>query len=207
MTEHKKKNRMNDQDKPLPEGDHTIPEGTPEGEPKGESESENQPQPTMVALSLEEYDAFQKQIEDAKAKEKEYLDSWQRERADFMNYKKRIERESESAHASAVADVVQKYLVLQDDLERALKSRPEELAGSTWVEGIEFIYRKLLSLLEKEGIKQIIPTDEMFDPTIHEAVAQEDNSDRESGQIIEVISPGYQMGDRVIRPARVRVAR
>jgi molecular chaperone GrpE len=106
-----------------------------------------------------------------------------------------------------VSQRVQKYLVLQDDLERALKSRPEELTGSTWVEGIEFIYRKLLSLLEKEGIKQIIPTDEMFDPTIHEAVAQEDNSDRESGQIIEVISPGYQMGDRVIRPARVRVAR
>jgi molecular chaperone GrpE len=199
MTEHKKKHPENDHEQPVPEEGGTTPDNKPEGE--------IQPQPTMVALTMEEYDTLQKQGEEAQAREKEYLDSWQRERADFMNYKKRVERERELAHSTAVADVVQKYLVLQDDLERALKSRPEDPAASTWVEGIEFIYRKLLSLLEKEGIQQIIPTDEMFNPAIHEAVAQEDSPDHESGQIIEVISPGYQMGDRVIRPARVRVAR
>ena len=199
MTEHKKKHPMNDQEQPVPEGNGAAPESKPKGE--------TQPQPTMIALTIEEYDALQKQSEEAQTREKEYLDSWQRERADFLNYKKRVEHERELAHTAAISDVVQKYLVLQDDLEQALKSRSEELADSTWVEGIEFIYRKLLSLLEKEGIQQIIPTDEMFNPTIHEAVAQEDSPDHESGQIIEVISPGYQMGDRVIRPARVRVAR
>jgi molecular chaperone GrpE len=161
----------------------------------------------MIALTMEEFDSLQKQIEEAKSKEKEYLDSWQRERADFLNYKKRIERERELSYANAISDVVQKYLVLQDDLERALKSRPSEAESPSWVEGIEFIYRKLLSLLEKEGIQQVIPDGEMFDPTIHEAVVQEENPDYESGRIIEVISPGYQMGDRMIRPARVRVAR
>jgi molecular chaperone GrpE len=199
MTEHKKKHPENDQEQPVPEDNGTTPENKPEGE--------IQPQPTMVALTIEEYDALQKQSEEALAREKEYLDSWQRERADFSNYKKRVEREREQAHNMAVADVVQKYLVLQDDLERALKSRPTDPAALTWVEGIEFIYRKLLSVLEKEGIQQIIPTDEMFDPAIHEAVVQEESPDHKSGQIIEVISPGYQMGDRVIRPARVRVAR
>ncbi len=199
MTEHKKKNPEKDQEQPAPDDQSAAPENKPEGEA--------QPQPTMVALTIEEYDALQKKGEEAQAREKEYLDSWQRERADFLNYKKRVEREREQAHAMAVADVVQKYLVLQDDLERALKSRPEDPSSATWVEGIEFIYRKLLSLLEKEGIQQIIPVDEMFDPTIHEAVVQEDCPDRESGRIIEVISPGYKMGDRVIRPARVRVAR
>jgi molecular chaperone GrpE len=189
MTEHKKKHPENDQEQPIPEENGTTPENQPEGE--------IQPHPTMVALT----------IEDALAREKEYLDNWQRERADFLNYKKRVERERELAHSTAIADVVQKYLVLQDDLARALKSRPTDPAVSTWVEGIEFIYRKLLSLLEKEGIQQIIPTDEMFDPAIHEAVAQEESPDHKSGQIIEVISPGYQMGDRVIRPPRVRVAR
>jgi molecular chaperone GrpE len=199
MTEHKKKNTENEPhgDQPVPEGNGSSPTSNPEGEP----------QPTMVALTMGEYDALQKQIEEATSKEKEYLDCWQRERADFMNYKKRIERERELAHSNAAADVVLKYLVLQDDLERALKSRPTESESPAWVEGIEFIYRKLLSTLEQEGIKQIIPEGERFDPNVHEAVAQEENSDHESGQIIEVISPGYQMGDRIIRPARVRVAR
>jgi molecular chaperone GrpE len=200
MSEHKKKNPENksEEDQSLPKRDNPSPDNTPEGD--------SQPQQTMVALTMEEYDALQKQIEEARSKEKEYIDSWQRERADFLNYKKRVEREREMAHANASADVVLKYLVLQDDLERALKFRPSESESPAWVEGIECIYRKLVSLLEKEGIKQIIPEGEMFDPTMHEAVVQEDNPDFESGQIIEVISPGYQMGDRIIRPARVRVA-
>jgi molecular chaperone GrpE len=200
MSEHKKKNPENkpEEDQSLPKRDNPSPDNTPEGD--------SQPQQTMVALTMEEYDALQKQIEEARSKEKEYIDSWQRERADFLNYKKRVEREREMAHANASADVVLKYLVLQDDLERALKFRPSESESPAWVEGIECIYRKLVSLLEKEGIKQFIPEGEMFDPTMHEAVVQEDNPDFESGQIIEVISPGYQMGDRIIRPARVRVA-
>ncbi len=200
MSEHKKKNPENkpEDDQSLPKRDDPSPDSTPESEP--------QQQQTMVALTMEEYDALQNQIEAARSKEKEYIDSWQRERADFLNYKKRVEREREMAYANASADVVLKYLVLQDDLERALKSRPGESESPAWIEGIEFIYRKLVSLLEKEGIKQIVPEGEMFDPTMHEAVVQEDNPDFESGQIIEVISPGYQMGDRIIRPARVRVA-
>jgi molecular chaperone GrpE len=200
MSEHKKKNPENKPEEglSLPKRDNPSPDSTPEGD--------SQPKQTMVALTMEEYDTLQNQIEEARSKEKEYIDSWQRERADFMNYKKRVERERELAHANASADVVLKYLVLQDDLERALKFRPGESESPAWVDGIECIYRKLVSLLEKEGIKQIVPEGEMFDPTMHEAVVQEDNPDFESGQIIEVISPGYQMGDRIIRPARVRVA-
>jgi molecular chaperone GrpE len=200
MSEHKKKipESKPEEDQSLPKGENSAPESSPD--------AESQPQQTMVALTMDEYEALQNQIEEARSKEKEYIDSWQRERADFMNFKKRVERERELAHANASADVVLKYLVLQDDLERALKSRPSESESPAWVEGIEFIYRKLVSLLEKEGIKQIVPEREMFDPTQHEAVVQEDNPDYESGQIIEVISPGYQMGDRIIRPARVRVA-
>jgi molecular chaperone GrpE len=201
MTEQKKKNSHKEphEEQPVPEGENHSQDNTSAGEAK--------PQQTMVALTMEEYDALQKKVEEANSKEKEYLDCWQRERADFMNYKKRIERERELVRANVAADVVLNYLVLQDDLERALKSPPSEAESSAWVEGIEFIYRKLLSMLEKEGIQQIVPEGEMFDPTIHEAVVQEENSDYESGRIIEVISPGYQLGDRIVRPARVRVAR
>ncbi|MBN2256299.1 MAG: nucleotide exchange factor GrpE [Anaerolineaceae bacterium] len=199
MSEDKKKRPKIENERPIPEGEASKDENLPEGE--------NQPQETMIALSMEEYDALQKQVEAGDNQAKEYLDSWQRERADFLNYKKRIEKEQEFFRSNVMADLVLKYLDIQDDLERALKSRPPELEGTSWVEGIDFIYHKLLALLEKEGVKQMIPTAEMFDPTLHEAVSQEENPDHPSGQIIEVISPGYQIGDRIIRPARVRVAR
>lgn len=202
MTEHKKKH-------PMDEGnnDQSGLEDNSSTSQKKQSEGEKQSQQTMVALTMEEYDALQKEIDQNKDQAVEYLDSWQRERADFLNFKKRTDKDREQAHYNAIGDVVQKYLVVLDDLERALKSRPAELKDSTWVEGIEHIYRKLLSLLELEGVKQMIPGEDMFDPSIHEAVVQEENPDHVSGQIIEVISPGYQIGDRVIRPARVKVAR
>jgi molecular chaperone GrpE len=199
MSPYKKKHPENENGQPAPEGEGATSENQPEGE--------NQSKEAMVALTMDEYEALQKQVEAEATEAKEYLDSWQRERADFLNYKKRIDREQELTRTNVISDFVLKYLDLQDDLERALKSRPPELDGSEWFEGIEFIYRKLLTQLEKEGIKQMIPTAEMFDPTLHEAVVQEENPDHESGQIIEVISPGYQIGDRIIRPARVRVAR
>ena len=202
MSEHKKKHIQNNNDDALP-----TPGDNSSVNPHAEPEDINQPQQTMVALTMEEYDSLQKDLEEGKRQIQEYLDSWQRERADFTNYKKRMDKDREQAHANAVCDVVQKYLVILDDLDRALKSCPPELEGSTWVEGVEHIYRKLLSLLELEGVKQMDPAQKAFDPTIHEAVAQEDNPDHPSGQIIEVISPGYLIGDRVIRPARVKVAR
>ncbi len=202
MTEHKKKHPINDkEDEKLSSEDNTSDSS------REQPEEEKQPQKTMVALTMEEFDALQKDVEEGKRQAQEYLDSWQRERADFTNYKKRTDKDREQAHANAICDVVQKYLVVLDDLERALNSRPPEYEGSTWVEGIEHIYRKLLSLLELEGVKQMDQSQDMFDPTIHEAVVQEENPDHISGQIIEVISPGYLIGDRVIRPARVKVAR
>ena len=202
MTEHKKKHQINDMD-----GEKSSPEENPSSTPQEQSGGKNQAQQTMVALTMEEYDSLQKDLEEGKRQAQEYLDSWQRERADFLNYKKRTDKDREQAHSNAICDVVQKYLVILDDLERALKSCPPELESSPWVEGIEHVYRKLLSLLEQEGVKQMIPNQDMFDPIIHEAVVQEENPDRISGQIIEVISPGYLIGDRVIRPARVKVAR
>ena len=95
------------------------------------------------------------------------------------------------------------YLPILDDLERALATRPADLA---WVDGIELIYRKLKSILEAEGLKRIEAEGQMFDPNFHEAISQEPSEDHESGQIIAVVQNGYMLGERVIRPAMVRVA-
>ena len=97
-------------------------------------------------------------------------------------------------------EVIKKYLVVLDDLDRALKMRPTEGEGAAWAEGIELIYRKLQNILDSEGVKRIPAEDEEFDPTRHEAISHEESPDHESGQIIEVVQQGYTLGDRVSAP-------
>ena len=141
------------------------------------------------------------------AKANEYLDGWQRARADFTNYKKRVEREQAQTYQNAAASILKRYLGIIDDLERALKSRPKDGEGAAWAEGIDLIYRKLLSILESEGIQLMEAEGKPFDPNLHEAIMSEVSDQHESGQIIEVLQQGYTLGDRVLRPAMVRVAR
>jgi molecular chaperone GrpE len=93
-----------------------------------------------------------------------------------------------------------------DDLDLALAECPQDGDGVEWAQGIELIYRKLLTILENEGVEPLEAEGHIFDPNIHEAVSQEESPDHESGQIIEVIKKGYLIGERVLRPAKVRVA-
>lgn len=147
------------------------------------------------------------ELEKANQQAAENFEGWQRERADFLNYKKRIERDRVSTEQAITSDIVKNFLVILDDLERALKARPASGEGAAWAEGIELIYRKLQTQLEAKGVTRIPAESQEFDPNLHEAITHEDNPDFESGQIIEVIEQGYLLGDRVVRPARVRVAR
>jgi molecular chaperone GrpE len=160
-----------------------------------------------VTVSQEEIENLQKELEEARSKANEYLDGWQRARAEFANYKKRVERDQAQTYQLATGNIVRRYLEVLDDLERALKNRPEDGDGAVWAEGVELIYRKLLNILENEGVKPMEISNDFFDPNLHEAVASEENGEYESGQIIEVIRQGYMLGDRVLRPAMVRVAR
>ncbi len=161
----------------------------------------------MVALSMEEYDILQKELEKSRSQAASYFEGWQRERADFLNYKKRVDRDSAQVYQNSLVSVLKKYLVILDDLDRALKTRPTVGEGVAWSEGIELILRKLTNLLESEGVSRMETGNDTFDPNRHEAVTYEESPAHQSGQIIEVIQPGYLLGDRVIRPAQVRVAK
>jgi molecular chaperone GrpE len=156
---------------------------------------------------LIQMDALQKEVDAQKGKADEYLDALQRERADFINYKKRIEKDILLAHQNAAGNITKRYLAILDDLERALKNRPAGEEGQTWAQGIELIYRKLQSILDSDGIKEVDCEKKIFDPNFHEALTHEDSPAHKSGQIIEVVQKGYLIGDRVLRPALVRVAR
>jgi molecular chaperone GrpE len=147
------------------------------------------------------------ELEKTRLECKEYFEGWQRERADFANYKKRIERDQVQMSQLLNGTIIKKYLVVLDDLDRALKNRPADAEGAKWAEGIDLIYRKLQTILENENVKRIPAEAELFDPNIHEAISHEDSPDHESGQVIEVLQQGYMIGDRVLRPALVRVAK
>ncbi len=176
----------------------------PEGERGAPVDEEATPEDS---IPLEEkLELIEAALETSEAKATEYLDGWQRARAEFANYKKRIHREQAQTKKDAVGKVVRQYLPVVDDLERALKDRPPDGDGAAWAEGIELIYRKLIALLEAESVTSIQAEGKMFDPNLHEAIVQTESDEHESGQIIEVIQRGYSIGDRVLRPARVRIA-
>jgi molecular chaperone GrpE len=161
----------------------------------------------MVTLPLKDYAAQLKEIDDLKEQAQTSLDGWQRERADFINYRNRVEREQSQKKQDLAVEVIKKYLAVSDDINRALKSRPTEGDAAHWAEGIELIRRKLANILDCEGMTPIDAEGKQFDPNFHEAISHEESDSHESGEIIEVVQQGYMLGDRVIRPALVRVAK
>jgi molecular chaperone GrpE len=175
------------------------------------AEATSPPDPANATASAAEADtmaALQKELAEARAKAHEYLDGWQRARAEFANYKKRQEQQSADLRAFATVDLIRKLLPIQDDFERAIKTLPEGIAHMTWIEGVMLIHRKLQLILESEGLKAIeIKKNDPFDPSLHEAISHDEAEGVESGHIIEELQKGYKIGDRVIRPALVRVAK
>lgn len=156
--------------------------------------------------SMDEVDEYTKNYNEIKKQLDESTDGWQRERADFQNYKKRIDRERDLQRSIITGDLCKKFLVVLDDLERAMKNRPQDGDGANWADGIDLVIRKMQGILEMENIQRMTAEIELFDPNRHEAVSSEASDAHESGAIIEVLQQGYLIGDRVLRPALVRVA-
>ncbi len=164
----------------------------------------------VIMLSKEEVDALKKARDDAEKKSAEYLEMFKRERADLTNYKNRTEKNEAAAKINYKADVLKKVLEVLDDLELAVKSKPvldEDDENKGWTDGIELIARKFQKILEGEGLKKIDAVGKEFDPKYHQAISYEDSDSVKSGFVIEVLQNGYMMGDIVIRPAIVRVAK
>jgi molecular chaperone GrpE len=203
----KRKTRLDAPTKPLhkPEGE-LPPDAVNSDNNQAQSPAENDGIAVMM-VSRDEYAQLKQQLSDMTRQSAENFDGWQRERADFLNYRKRIEREQEQLNQNVTASVVRKFLAVVDDMERAMKTRPASGESSVWSEGVDLIYRKLQTILDQEGVTRIGLNDKKFDPALHEAISHEDNENYKNDEIIEVVQYGYRIGDRVIRPAMVRVAR
>jgi molecular chaperone GrpE len=146
-------------------------------------------------------------VDDILRERDEFLAALQRERAEFMNFKRRTAEERDAMLGLAAESLIRKVLALADDFDLAVEHRPEGTVDEGWVEGIAAIDRKLRSLLESEGVSPIEASPGVqFDPHEHEAVATVPGTGRAGGEIVEELRRGYRLRDRVIRPALVAVA-
>lgn len=170
---------------------------------QGELSEQTVEQEELAPLSLEE------QLAEAQAKAAEYLDGWQRARAELANFKRRTEAQRSEMIMSANSDLLARLLPVRDDLLLALENAPSggEQAWEEWRDGVALVAHKFNSVLEAVGVVPIETEGQFFDPNVHEAISHEENPDFESGQIIAEVRQGYKLGDRVLRAAMVRVAR
>lgn len=164
-----------------------------------------------AALAAAQVDAVRAERDEAvaraQAERDEFLAALQRERAEFTNFRRRTADERVQERGLAGVDLITKVLILADDFDRALETRPADLADHAWVEGIAAIDRKLRLLLESEGVSAVEATPGTpFDPREHEAVVSVPGTGRAEGVIVEEVRRGYRLRDRMIRPALVAVA-
>jgi len=191
-----------------------VAEPVKAGEPVGEAISESQAAQTSeeeadlstAQVEAGDLDAVRQELAEARAKEAEYLDGWQRARAELSNARKRFQREQQNAYANAKADLLVRLLPIIDDLERAFETLPEHLVGDAWVEGVRLVQQKAQGLLEQEGVAPIDAVGQEFDPLLHQAVTHEPSVQVPEGHVIAEMQRGYSIGERVLRPCMVRVS-
>lgn len=167
-------------------------------------------QPTNQAFNetaTSEVASLAEQLAQAQAQAAEYLDQWRRVTAELSNARKRMQREMEEMRVTASERVLERLLPIMDDVERAFTVVPDSQAKSDWINGFRLIQRKLQTLLESEGVQPILVEGQFFDPGLHHAVTHEDADGYDEGQIIGEVTRGYRLGDKVLRPALVRVAK
>jgi len=160
--------------------------------------------PTKLLADIEN---LTNERDEAQAKAEEYLAGLQRERAEFLNFKRRTEQDHLAAVRRAADALRLKVLEALDDFDRAVEARPASLADDPWAEGVVAIDRKLRSLLEREGVRPMEPTvGQPFDPYQHQALSHVSGSGRPADEVVVEFRRGYLVGDRVLRPALVAVS-
>jgi molecular chaperone GrpE len=158
------------------------------------------PEPQGVAAKAADAAELQRQRD-------EYYDLLLRKTAEFENYRRRTDRERQSLSDSIAVDVMQDLLPLVDDLERALKTEPGAAGADAYRRGVELIQKQLDDILRRRGVRPIQALGADFDPNYHQAVAHDPAEGRRDGEVIEEYRRGYMLGDRLLRPSMVKVAK
>ena len=187
MSEKKKKNAPQEEQ---PQAD-TAPETEQAAEKAAEEETF-----TVTREQMEQMEQLAKMVSDAS-------DKYLRLAAEYDNYRKRTTKEKENVYADAKADTVKEFLGVLDNLERGLSQFEE---GDPHRQGMEMICRQFMTVLEKLGVQQIEALGQPFDPQKHDAVMHVEDENVGENTVVEVLQQGYQLGDKVLRFAMVKVA-
>jgi len=150
---------------------------------------------------------LKKEIDEKDNKLNDYIDTLQRKQAEFENYKKRILREQSKSKTLANMDLIKNLLPILDDLEKAIISKENKDEVKAIIDGIDIIYKEFDQVLNKEGVKEVYPEGEMFDPRYHHALMQFESDEHEEGTVLEVLQKGYLLNDTLLRPATVKVSK
>ena len=144
----------------------------------------------------------------AQATIKDYWDQIMRLRAEIENNRKRAERDVENAHKYSIKNFTESLLPVIDSMEMGQVAAAAENATLDSIrEGSELTMNMLMQLLERNGVQQLNPVGEKFDPDLHQAISMVESADAESGQVIEVMQKGFRLNERLVRPAMVIVAK
>jgi molecular chaperone GrpE len=146
-------------------------------------------------------------LKQAKIEKEEYLLGWQKERADFANYKKDEEARKTMFSESVRERILVRFLSVMDNFNMAMANRTAwEKVDKSWRMGVEHIYSDLNKIFEEYGVREVGATEEVFDPNIHHSVDMVATDQRElDHKVAEVVQTGYKLGERVLRPAQVKV--
>lgn len=148
---------------------------------------------------------FEQKYQQLETEKNELYDKYLRLQAEYDNYRKRTQREKVADLTYKSQQLATELLPVLDNFERALQTTGEDESVKSFIDGMEMIYRHLLSVLESEGIEVIPAVGQEFDPTIHQAVVQVEDDQYESNIVVEELQKGYRLKERVLRPAMVKV--
>ncbi|MCX6747757.1 MAG: nucleotide exchange factor GrpE [Candidatus Nomurabacteria bacterium] len=150
---------------------------------------------------------FRADLKIAKKEKEEYLTGWQKERADFANYKKQEEDRKTMLSESMRERILSRFLTVIDSFNMAFANKEAwEKVDPNWRKGVEYIYAQMNNVFEEYGVKPIGEVGDIFDPNIHESIEMVETDKKDDDhKIADVIQKGYKLGDRVLRPARVNV--
>ncbi|MGE5139945.1 MAG: nucleotide exchange factor GrpE [Rudaea sp.] len=155
----------------------------------------------------QEAGSTEQQLDQERSKAAEYLENWRRTAAEFANYKKRVDRDRAEYAQFANSQILSKLLDVMDGFDAAFQAIPAKFREEPWVQGIRLVEQKLSRVLEGEGVKPIDAQGKDFDPNYHEAMFYEPTPGEPEGRVTAEFQRGYVLGDRVLRPSRVKVSK
>jgi molecular chaperone GrpE len=163
--------------------------------------------PVQAEPEVDELGALREQLAATEAQATEYLDGWQRSRAEFINYRRREEQRRQQMEEEVRGRVLARVLGVLDDMQRAFQAVPEEVRDTPWVNGLALVGHELETVLEKEGVSAMpVGPGDTFDPAFHEAVTHEPSKEFAEGKVVAVVRRGHTLNGAVLRPALVRVS-